>query len=41
MTFKDAPWFPKELGGNGSWEKMQEGAPFVPMHPGAVDYAML
>jgi len=41
VTLKDAPWFPTELGGHGSWDKMHEGAPFVPMYPGAVDYAML
>jgi hypothetical protein len=29
-VLKDAPWFPKELGGSGTWEKMKEDAPFVP-----------
>jgi hypothetical protein len=40
-TFKDAPWLPPDLGGHGSWDKMTEDAPFVPMVEGAVTYAML
>jgi len=41
ITLVDAPWFPKELGGNGTWDKMKEDAPFVPQFPGTIDYAML
>jgi hypothetical protein len=41
QTLKDAAWFPAELGGSGSWNKMTEGAPFVPIHEGAIKYAML
>jgi hypothetical protein len=40
-TFKDAPWLPPALGGNGTWDKMTEDAPFVPQVEGAVTYAML
>jgi hypothetical protein len=44
QVFKDAKWFPQELGGTGSWAQMSvsmEGNPFVKNHDGAIKYAML
>jgi hypothetical protein len=44
QVFKDAEWFPKELGGSGTWDQMSlslAGVPFVKNHDGAIKYAML